>query len=895
MPEYGIVNTDLLNLRAGASTSTPVTAELKRGDVLEIVAHVNADWAAVRVEGTSQSGFVSKMYITLTPTKPGQPAPPPPAPVQPAPPPVQPAPPPPGTGAAQGQKAQVITASGLNMRSGPGVQFPVITALPNSTVVDVTGREGDWLKIKVGVNEGYGAAQFLAVISASDPTPPITPTPSPNPSPTPAPTLPSTRGYLIENAELLTVDLVPDRIIPTQASRSAEAVVANTWNRFGGLVGKLSSLLNIPPGSVVAVLAAESGGNAFAADGRMIIRFENHVFFNLWGKNNQEVFFRHFQFDRSSPRNSWKSHTWRANTSVDFAPFHGTQALEWQVLSFARALDDTAALSSISMGAPQVMGFNFKRLGYESVQRMFEYFARSAHAQLLAMFDFVKSPSGVSTAIQALQNHDFLTFASIYNGPANAQTYGQIIGNYAGIFSRLIGTAQPKTPPPVTFPRGPEDAPPAQPPQPQPTTPPPPVEPPPVEPTPAQPTPPPPIVVIGPTPPPQDERPVLAATVDGLNVRSGPSRQAQVIAMLMANQQVTALESKAEVQAKIARPEADAQFINVKLDDGRTGYVAAWLVALSSGIAKPGIDGFVDSLPDRFEIPAEYEAFWAAQNTIGLPDPFNELPIQITTQARLVNLNVNGFGPNTFAFLNWQNYYTRTGGMHNGYDYIVETGTPLRAVADGVIVRDWPFMGNPNDKTVVLWCFLPERFKDEQGNRMMSNVLACYSHMSNNDLKQEGDRVTAGEVIGISGTPAGQRDNDHLHFEVHLLAGDKTLKASAGRLKLYARPQPNGNITPFNPLLFFSKRWVKYHLQQGFTRGFAGLPAYPNAEMLAGRGASHLGTLDQLTLAYYQYGIPVVWENRGVQWPAGAVTLRMLPERIASFHPFEPYALPLRG
>ena len=33
---------------------------------------------------------------------------------------------------------------------------------------------------------------------------------------------------------------------------------------IGGLIGKLSSLLNIPMGSVVAVLGAESGGNTFS-------------------------------------------------------------------------------------------------------------------------------------------------------------------------------------------------------------------------------------------------------------------------------------------------------------------------------------------------------------------------------------------------------------------------------------------------------------------------------------------------------------------------------------------------------------------------------------------------------------------------------------------------------
>jgi len=31
--------------------------------------------------------------------------------------------------------------------------------------------------------------------------------------------------------------------------------------------------------------------------------------------------------------------------------------------------------------------------------------------------------------------------------------------------------------------------------------------------------------------------------------------------------------------------------------------------------------------------------------------------------------------------------------MHNGHDFIIETGTPLLAVADGVIIKKWPFLG----------------------------------------------------------------------------------------------------------------------------------------------------------------------------------------------------------
>jgi hypothetical protein len=242
---------------------------------------------------------------------------------------------------------------------------------------------------------------------------------------------------------LLTLDLVPTRVIPAQAANASAAAVARTWNSYGGLVGKLSGLLNVPMNGIVAVLAAESGGNCFGPDGRLIIRFENHLFYANWGEQNQDTFNRFFAFDRSAPANAWKGHLWRRDEKSQWQSFHGNQDLEWQALTTARALNDTAALYSTSMGAPQILGSNYRRVGYDTAQRMFYQFARSAPAQLIALFDYVKGMNASSPAIQALQRQDNLTFANVYNGPANAPTYSDIIHRYSDLFDQLIRTATP--------------------------------------------------------------------------------------------------------------------------------------------------------------------------------------------------------------------------------------------------------------------------------------------------------------------------------------------------------------------------------------------------------------------------------------------------------------------
>lgn len=753
-----------------------------------------------------------------------------------------------------------VTASSLNVRSGPGTTFSIITAVKRGTVLDVVELQGDWIKIKINGRDGFVAAQFVQL---QIPQP--------------------VSGFLIEQPELLEVRLTPDKVIPTDTLTGAELTIANTWNQYGNLMKVLSDRLSIPVEALVAVLVAESGGRVFAGDGRMVIRFEVHLFYRFWGEHNQEVFNRFFQFDTSSPGNNWKGHKWRPNVESPWQTFHGTHDKEWSVLAFARALDDTAALSSISMGAPQVMGFNFKRLGYESVQHMFDAFARSAHAQLLGMFDFVKGTEASSPAIRALQSKDYLTFASIYNGPANAETYRGIMQGHADTYTRLI-TKAVTAPLPAEEQRGPVDAPVQPVPAPPAPTPSPAPEP---SPAPAPP-------IVQPAPPPATDVVTLIATVDGMNVRREPVVGNNVIENLRKNEPVTLLEPLEIALQKIGQGEKGQQWLKIRTDENREGYVAAWLVTPGEALLKQVTDDYINAIPDQYPIPAEYDEMWSLADHVGLPPPFSSLPVQIRTPHKLVNMMVNGFGPNSFAARNWTNFYSRIGGMHNGHDFIVETGTPLLAVADGVIIKKWPFMANPAEKTVILWPFLPERYTDSKGRRMMSNIIVAYAHLSNNSIKKEFDVVKAGEVIGISGRPAGSTGNDHLHMEVHFLSGDNgflNLRKLAARQLLvpFKRPQPTSNQMPWNTVPFYSKRLIKYLLHQSKTVGYFGGPSYPTLVTLKQMKATHLPEMDEFTLAAFEYGIPVIWQNKGVQWPPGVVTMQSLPDRLRAFTKFEPY------
>ncbi len=278
----------------------------------------------------------------------------------------------------------------------------------------------------------------------------------------------------------------------------------------------------------------------------------------------------------------------------------------------------------------------------------------------------------------------------------------------------------------------------------------------------------------------------------------------------------------------------------------------------------------------RSTVIAGYRDFWRLSEQLGLPEPFERLPVQIVPPAAIAQMVVDGFGPTTRAAQSGDVHYAETRGMSPGLEYTVPEGSPLIAVADGVIV-DFPFLEHPAARSLALRPYLPPRFVDARGRRMLSNVLVAYGHLMGDppgDLVQVGDEVRAGQVIGTSGWPIYERsdgsvgvqgNNAHLQLEVHLITDGA---------------EPFGDEMPLNPLLFWSPRLVAL---QARLAAQIERPPYPRDHPLYGR-------LGFFTLGGFRTDLPgSVWDHTPTPeqpWPEGVYTLDALVAWLRTLPPY---------
>ncbi len=232
--------------------------------------------------------------------------------------------------------------------------------------------------------------------------------------------------------------LKPDDEIALDKLSGLQRAMALIYNSKGKYLQERADAMGVPVEGLAAVLHVESSGTGFKPDGRMIIRFENHIFFSQWGSSNKAVFDKHFKFD---PDKKWEGHQWRRDENGAWEPCHASQAQEWNTLDFARSLADEGAIKSASYGVGQTMGFNFEKLGYKSAKEMFDSMNGALKPQIDGMFSFIQ---GTKNCYEGLKARDYVKFASGYNGTGKAEEYGAAVHSAADAFVAALQTKTKK-------------------------------------------------------------------------------------------------------------------------------------------------------------------------------------------------------------------------------------------------------------------------------------------------------------------------------------------------------------------------------------------------------------------------------------------------------------------
>lgn len=214
--------------------------------------------------------------------------------------------------------------------------------------------------------------------------------------------------------------------------RGHAAVAAKVFNIHRDQIVSYAKASGISPEVIVAIVCAESQGYA-GSNGRMLLRFEVHKFYELWGRNHEMLFSRHFKFNRTGKK--WLGHQYSSD-GKRWIWLHPTGSsadlsLQYDALKIALSLGHTAreaAFACLGMGLGQVQGFNFQSAGYRSAEAMFEDLSKGEHRQIDMIFQFINQKKPLK---KAAQSRNFKKIELYYNGGGQGGVYANYMLNYA--------------------------------------------------------------------------------------------------------------------------------------------------------------------------------------------------------------------------------------------------------------------------------------------------------------------------------------------------------------------------------------------------------------------------------------------------------------------------------
>lgn len=147
----------------------------------------------------------------------------------------------------------------------------------------------------------------------------------------------------------------------------------------------LAESIGIEYAALMAFISVESGGQGFI-NGRLVIQFEP-----AW-------------FRKKAP--FAPSGLWSTNKVEN-------QDKEYKAFSNAFSLDKNAAMQSTSIGVGQIMGFHYARLGFKTVDEMWDAFKIGEYQQVKGIVKFINTDPKL---LKAIKEKNWHLVATYYNG-----------------------------------------------------------------------------------------------------------------------------------------------------------------------------------------------------------------------------------------------------------------------------------------------------------------------------------------------------------------------------------------------------------------------------------------------------------------------------------------------
>lgn len=202
-PRLPATTTDALNLRSGPGTSHAVIVVMPRGAAVTLTGKTSGGFKSVTWQGFS--GWASADYLkqqgTTTPVAP------------------------PATSAGT-----ATTTDALNLRTGAGTSYTVITVMPRGATVTLTGKSANgFYELTWSGHKGWASGDYLKMSSSVPPNP--APQPKPDPSP-PKPESPNGSAVTTDALNLRASASLSARVLVVMPAKSKVALTGRAQGNF---------------------------------------------------------------------------------------------------------------------------------------------------------------------------------------------------------------------------------------------------------------------------------------------------------------------------------------------------------------------------------------------------------------------------------------------------------------------------------------------------------------------------------------------------------------------------------------------------------------------------------------------------------------------------------------